>query len=381
MRPAAVPPSQPGPRARLALAAAAGMAALAAIGCLSVGDVLVAYGQPEAALNLPGNSALAAERILPGFTETPSTPERLALARAALANSPVATAALTYLAADARRAGRKDRADRLLSLAAATGWHDETSQRQLYNAAISSGDAARALVHADALLRQGLARQELFAQFDRGMEIPSFRKAMLKVLATSPDWPRDYLAEHGARLSDAALEAALAARATRPGGVERAIVAPIAAALINAGRPAAAAIAWRRAGGADGLGAGTLAWSSEAALETPGPFDWQLATGYRAEPGAEGALLAEGSQPGETARRLLALPPGQWRIAAATGDAAGWRWAVACGEEAPYPARDLATDNRFEVPAGCPVQWLVLAADPAAGQAPPLAPLVIRQDR
>lgn len=349
-------------RWRWPVAIAAGLVAGGATLTVSLGDVLTAYDRPEQALNLPFNRTMAAWRILGGDRGKPETPSMRALAERSLSASPVAAVPLTWLALAEQASGRRDRGRRLLALSATTGWHDQVAQRQLYNLAVASGDFATGLRHADALLRQGHGREELFARFDIGMTRPAFRTAMAGIVASSPSWPRDYLAGHGARLDDAGLDALLDARARRDGTLQRDIAVPLIAGLLGAGRDAAAARTWRRVRGADGLAGGPLIWRDGATAIPAGAFDWQLPEGFRVEGGDDGTLVASFDAMAEPARRLLALPPGTWRLVPARPDdlAGTWQWSISCREGAGGAWLSVLGGQEARVPAGCPVQVLAL---------------------
>lgn len=360
------------------LALVAGCVALAAVLTMSLGDTLVALGRPGLAASLPGNTALAAGELLPPQATRPTRGDLLDLARRALHNAPLSAPALSYLAAAASREGDTGRARDLLKVAAGSGWRDETTQRRAYNQALEDDDSDRAMMHADALLRQGLARDELYPQFDRGSRIPAFRQALVKVVGGPARWPRDYLASRGALLDDGPLAEMLAARAKRTGSIERAIAAPVIGVLLRQGRDAMAARVWRGVAYADGLAPGTLAWRDGALIDHRLAFDWRMPEGYRADADGDGSLSAAPDASAEPAMRQLALPAGRYRIAAADpGSTAGiWLWSVSCGAR---PSGDLAPLTRgsaFTVPAGCPVQTLGFARLPGQDDAR-IGPLVI----
>ncbi|MEY4720600.1 MAG: hypothetical protein RIQ46_325 [Pseudomonadota bacterium] len=351
-----------GGRSRWPLALAAGAIAAFATFTISLGDVLTAHGRPEQALALPFNRTMPAWRVLAADRGRPETPAMRQLAESSLAASPVAAVPLTWLALAEQARGRGDRGQRLLALSATTGWHDVVAQRQLYNLAVSRGDFTTALRHADALLRQGHGREELFARFDLGMARPGFRKAMADMVATSPGWPRDYIVGHGARLDDVALASLLDARTRGGGTLAREIAVPLISGLLVAGRDAAAAGVWRRVGGADGMAAGTLAWRDGAMVFPAGVFDWQLPEGFRIEGVDNGTLVAGFDAVAEPARRMLALPPGDWRLVPDQPDAVtgSWQWTIACRSGAAGPWLPLAAGQAATVRPGCPVQVLAL---------------------
>lgn len=361
------------------VAAIAGLAASAAVLTMALGDVLVAFGEAPLAARMPGNAALASAAILPALAGRNPAPATLALARDALRNSPLATEALAYLAINARSSGDARGSLRLLEIAGMTGWRNEIVQRQLFNAAVRRSSGEAAMRHADALLRQGKARPELFAQFNRALEFPRFRKAALPYFTNTPGWPRDYLVQNGAGLTDTALLEVLRARTSRSGSLARDEAAPLIGALLRAGRSGSAVRVWAMVAGADGQGSGILTWPGVDAPLQPTPFDWRLGDAYGAAPDGSGALvaLAAGAPP---ASRLLALPPGRYRLTTRTSmaDLHSWNWAFACGTPDLRPVLPLASGTEIAVPDGCPVQRLTIAPRAeAAGSGASLLPLQI----
>lgn len=349
-------------RWRWPVAGLAGLAAAFATFAISLGDVLTAYDRPAEALALPLNRTMPAWRILAADRGKPETAAMRALAERSLAASPVAAVPLTWLALAEQARGNRDRSRRLLALSATTGWQDQVAQRQLYNLAVSRGDFASAMRHADALLRQGHAHEELFDRFDIGLARLAFRRAMADIVMTSPAWPRDYLAGHGARIDDEGLAALLDARVRRDGALRRDIAVPLIVGLLAAGRDGAAAEAWRRVRGADGLAGGPLAWRDGATVSPAGAFDWQLPDGFRIEGGDDGVLLAGFDAPATPVRRMLALAPGRWRVVPARLDAVAgdWQWSLSCRGAAEGPWLSFSGGAAAMVAPACPVQVLSL---------------------
>lgn len=357
---------------RLAGAALAGLLAGTGVLSATLGDVLVAFGHVDLASRLPGNAPLLARAQLPMLGDRAPTPETRAIALAALETAPLSSAGLSHLALHARYANDAASAQRLLAITAATGWHDEFAQRELFNAAIRRNDAAGAVRHAEALLRQGKARDELFASFDRGVLIRPFRKALGAAMAGPTVWPIDYLTSRGSRLPDEVLLDLAAARAGRA-PLERSIAGPLVVDLIHAGRLATAARLWRMAGGV--AAAGPLGWDV-AGSDEPGsqPFAWSVGEGYRID-FTDDRLAAENPAPAEGASRIVALPPGRWRLVPG-GETEGWRWSFGCVTSAADPFRPLASGAEFEVGADCPIQRISLSATmPGGVTAAPLDPL------
>jgi hypothetical protein len=342
---------------RWVIAAIIALPAAIAVLMLSGGDVLVAYGKAPQAARLPRNNVLPAEAMLAGLDSGESTRQAQAGAREALRSSPLSGGALAYLATQEAPQGGADHRIRLRAIAGKVGWHGEWSQRRLYNAALAAGDAGAALRHAEALLRQQYARDELFAQFVRGMDVPGFRSELIKAVARSPHWPRQFLVQRGAELDDAALLELASARAESQGGLDRQLAAPLLTRLVSLGRLEAAATISRLIPGDPRPG--VLAWPDELAMNAPTPFDWNLPPSYAVDRSEGARLVADKVLPGEFARRLIVLPPGEYRLLAPASE--GWLWGTGCAGGTVVPNRPLSANASFTAPPDCPLIALVLA--------------------
>lgn len=339
---------------------AATVALTAAIGILlfSGGDVLTAYARASQAARLPGNRTLPGEELLVRLDESGNARQARAVALETLRASPLSPRALAWLAAEETRQGNTARGAALRSVAGRTGWHDEWTQRRLYNTALHAGDAASAMHHAEALLRQTYARDELYTQFVRGTGVPEFRAGLVTAIARSPHWPRDFLVQRAGSLDDAALLELATARANANGGLDRQFASPLLARLVSLGRWETAHAIWRLVPGNADQDSRRLEWPDELAWETPTPFDWNLPARLRIERDNGARLVAESVMPGEAARRLVVLPAGDYRLGPA---AEGWLWSAGCAGDAVVPNRPLDADARFTVAPDCPAVALVLA--------------------
>lgn len=350
---------------------------LTLIATMSWGDVLVSRHRQDEARQLPGNTSIAAVAQFEASGRMDPPLALVATAYDALRNSPVAGEALTTLALHARAQGKQAAAARLLDLSGRMGWHDETGRRQLFNLAVSRGDADNALYHADALLRQGRAREELFASLNAAMGDPRLRRAIAPYVIRAEGWPQDWLALHGAKLPDAALTDLLSTRARALKGLDRATAAPILVGLVGAGRLAMAASVWQLVTDGGGRSAGPLAWSSVDDRQLT-PFDWTLPGGLAINDA--GALIAPENGESVVAKRLLALPPGRYRLSFTGTPPAGWRWSFGCGAGGGVPVEPLRASVVVSVAQGCPVQHLSFSPSTlnAAGVSPLGAPTLER---
>lgn len=339
--------------------------AAAAVLMLSGGDVLVAQGLAETAVRIPGNSVMPALAMLPSAGQRADHDSQHEVAMAALRRAPLAGEALTWLALDASRRGNSEKAAQLLALSNRTGWHDEGTQRNLYNTAMRAGDAPTALRHAEALLRQGHAEAELFPRFVQGMAVPEFRAAFVKAIAPAPAWGRRFLVKHGHELDEQALMDAAKVWARPRHGLERDIAAPVMVRLVAAGRVETAAHLWSLLPEGGSRRSGELAWPDELARNAPTPFDWNLPQGFAVEgEGAGSQLAAASALPGEAARRVLWLPPRDYTIDADPAD--GWLWGAGCITQPVVPGRRFEPNSRFTVTPDCPGTVITVAPAPGS---------------
>ena len=100
----------------------------------------------------------------------------------------------------------------------------------------------------------------------------------------------------------------------------------------------------------------------------PPPFNWELTSsslGLAERRSGRLQVIFYGQDSGTLARQLLLLSPGQYRLTAPTsgsGNSDALFWLVRCDGGSTELGRAPVRQNglRFEVPAGCPAQWLEL---------------------
>lgn len=351
----------PGPALRWSAGLLVTLPAAAAVLMLSGGDVLVSQDRGSLASRIPGNSVMPALAMLPAADRGAGRDSQHEMAMAALRRAPLTGDALTWLALDAADRGDRSRAAELLALSGRTGWHDEWTQRNLYNTAMRSGDAPTALRHAEALLRQGRGEAELFPRFVQGMKVPEFRAAFFKAIAPAPVWSRRFLVKHGHELDEEALINAATALAKPRRGLDRDIAAPVLTRLVAEGRVGTAVRLWtlvRKEGP-------QLSWPDELARNAPTPFDWKLPQSFTVEgEGKEAELVATSALPGEAARRLLYLQPGDYHLKAYPAD--GWLWGAGCLTQPVVPNRRFEPGAHFTVTPDCPGTVIALAPAPGS---------------
>jgi hypothetical protein len=106
----------------------------------------------------------------------------------------------------------------------------------------------------------------------------------------------------------------------------------------------------------------------------PPPFNWTLASSAvglaERQPGNRLHVLFYGNQDGVLASQLVLLPAGTYRLemhlAGPAAHPQSLRWSIRC-DKAPEPLADIRLDAAamsgwtFEIPGGCPAQWLELS--------------------
>lgn len=145
---------------------------------------------------------------------------------------------------------------------------------------------------------------------------------------------------------------------------------PLLANLVEARQYAKAKAVWTRISRVPAVGGDLLYDARFSQPGPPAPFNWELtsSTVGLAERQSEGRLHAifYGQEDGVLARQLLVLPPGSYRLSVQlSGNPKPLRWSVRCdkGSEVGRAALEIVARSgwSFQVPAGCPAQWLELA--------------------
>lgn len=164
--------------------------------------------------------------------------------------------------------------------------------------------------------------------------------------------------------------------------------------MVAAGQFAQARAIWATVSGISAGGSSLLFDSGFNNAAPPPPFNWELASSTVgiAERRAGGKLrvMFYGQEDGPLARQLVVLPPGSYLLTLAL-DANAMRpealyWTVRCAR-GPAEIGRVRLDRtgggfRFEVPGGCPAQWLELvgsAADVAQQSNVVLSKLALRR--
>lgn len=349
-------------RALIGLALGLLLAGLA--GWTAMSDQL-AKSRIAAAADFPLNRAVAAKRFLDGGINPLDQAASVQLARDAISAAPMTSEASAWLALNAEDTAQPD----LLAKSARLGWHGELAQTSAYRAAIDRRDYAQAMIHAEALLRRGRAREALAEDFERLGADPAFRAALTDALAEDADWSNGFLgSEAGQALPDQVLLGVFEARREAGHPVRRSFAAPLISRLSDQQRHQ---LAVRLSGLMRGGEPGKLlaGWPDADAEAQVTPYDWRLFNGHSSIPSDDGESfeLGRNNVPGARPAQIqMALRPGRYRLTVPgrpAGELRGWKWGLSCNGSTARPTRTFGEDTTFVVGAGCPLQMLSVAGD------------------
>ena len=283
-------------------------------------------------------------------------------------------------------------ADAAFRVAATRGWRDRLTQLYWYGAAIQTGDAERAALRADALLRSDPYFAASGALLEPLEASPGGRVALARRLAENPGWATAYLSlPAAADAKQVRLKSEIALLAARQrGALDCATPRPLVEVLLARGMRRDAEQLWRAACGGEllagiqqgGLYDGGFDRLSAGAGENS-PFDWRKhADGDVAidRVGAIGGGFALTLRNSASVSRLalsqaVAFAPGQYRVRAkAAGDGKAAEGSVAisldCGAQPRRPADvtgDVATTGQSLTIGDCDSQALGVWLRPGGG--------------
>lgn len=328
-------------------------------------------GSPLAA-DMPFNQATAAQRQVLSDSSQLTMEQRGDLARVALQRAPLSAQPLAFLALLAEQAGNEARTELLIKAASQQGWHDEAVQRILYNWAASGNDHAAALRHAEAMLRQGLAAEDLTADFARKASDPQFRSQLATMLSKKGAWADRWAELEGTKLDDGTLTALFASPQFRNERSAQSLTV-LASHLVEAGRTR---LAWRLAHGEQGPRPLRLDWQSETDFPARDVFAWKIPAGYTTvlDEGARQQVKRQDATSPEPLRLRLGLAPGRYRIGFPGADAVAltsWKAGFACKTTGAAPVITVGSTIELPVDQACQQQVLVIAADIGAGSSLP----------
>jgi len=312
-----------------------------------------------------------------------------ALSRDALGRSPFDVRALRVFGLTEARAGREDAADDILTLAGNWSLRDDPSHAWLVERRLRRGDYASSFAHADTLVRRrDDIRPQVFRLFTAAGTLDPQRSlpVIVKLLAAKPPWRDDYLGG----LTETPEDLQLAARLAVLLEAGRAPFSPVELqhlylTLLNKGQLEAMRTVRSRLNRPPIDVA--VANGGFADADAPAPFQWRLVqkAGVAAEIVADDLRPSnpalridyDGYASAQIAEQLILLEQGSYHFSVETRSESGapsarLSWTLTCapggGVIGALPAGEASArrnvwtslSGRFEVPAGCPAQWLRL---------------------
>lgn len=338
----------------------------------------MAQANSPLAARMPFNQASTAQRqLLIGNPELTKA-QRGELALLALRRAPLSAQPLAYLALLAEEAGDERKTEHLIDAAKGLGWHDEAVQRILYNWAASESDHAATLRHAEAMLRQGLAEEDLTSDFARKSADANFRAAMVAMLSGKGMWANRWAALEAPRLDNRSLGDLFASEPFRRNRSAESLTI-LASQLVQSGRTR---LAWQLAHARRANGPIYLDWAPETDFPASAVFSWQLPGSHTIAEAGEGKpqLKRQDAVPGDPAHLRLGLAPGRYRITFAQGSQTGfpgWNTGFSCGAERPRGFSPVVGPVDITVDPACDQQTLFVISD--VGTASMLPPPLVQR--
>jgi hypothetical protein len=347
---------------------------------------VVAATDPALAHRLAPYDGRITARLAASLVEGEASPADRAradeLARLALRQDPTAVLAVSTLGINAETRGDGDTARRLFAYAFKLSRRDLVTQLWSIEDAVTRGDIAGAVRHYDIALRTrpDLA-QLLFPVLASASSDPAIRVPLVRTLATKPNWGEGFINYISGNGPDVGATAQLFVDLRRAG-----VVVPLTAqasavnALLAAGRFEEA---WRYytsiRPGSDRRRSRDPRFTAE--LEAPSHLDWTPVNESGVVTSAQDGAFdftVPASVGGPLLQQVQLLPPGTYRIAGRSSgieqeDSRRPYWTLQCRADGRELGRVVLPNSgqasgrflgMFTVPAGCPVQTLLLMARP-----------------
>jgi hypothetical protein len=361
----------------------------------------VATNAPSLALRMWPDHAVAharmADTLVAAISPTASGAQREQVARAAaeaaeaLQRNPTLPGPARILAMQAAMRGDQRQADRLIEYSALMSRRDIPTQFWLIEQRVTANDVGGALAHFGIALQVAPStRDALFPVLSSALSHPNLVGPIADLAHRGDSWRADflyYVSQNADPASAGSLFLTLARLGTPPapphlqGLIER---------LVNAGNFSGAARLYALID--RGWRLGDAAAQLDGAFTREGdmpPFGWELNQnvawrGSRPDGPGNNALLVNLPETGEdwAARKLLLLPPGEYRLAGAygvfEGDRGGLRVELSCSRGGSVVATVTSApnapvgrlDGALNIPATCTQQWLTIQAIGNDGTAP-----------
>ncbi|HVM39002.1 MAG TPA: hypothetical protein VM265_11525 [Sphingomicrobium sp.] len=305
--------------------------------------------------------------------QQPLSPATMRLVAQVAREAPLAPEPFLIHGALAQMAGRDAQAERLFLAARARDPRSEAARYFLADRFLRTGRTAAALAEMSALSRlvPGATAQfaPALASFAR---TPGAVPELRRFLRRSPEFEPAVLQELTKSPANAELVMSLWSQQRIGAGAAPAWQASLLRGLVEARQYARAQATWSRLAGAE-LKPGI--YNPQFRRDpAPPPFNWSVpGVGGIVEPAPGGVqIIYFGRQDVVLAEQLLLLAPGRYELAVSVRAGAGERnalaWTLKCdssgSELAALPlggAANARLTGKFEVPEGCPAQWLQLA--------------------
>lgn len=200
----------------------------------------------------------------------------------AIRSAPLESGATAVLALATAYRGDSVGAARLLDFAIAGGWRDQFVQWWLLNSAIASGQSDVAAQRADALLRQGMLRNEVAPLLRHLISTPAGRAAVAERLADRPGWRTPFLTSLAGLKPEQLADHAdlLLAMHKRDQSVSREEAAPIVQRLLDSQQFERARSVWANLDGRSRNGlvidGGFERLGAISTTEAATPFEWKF---------------------------------------------------------------------------------------------------------
>lgn len=349
---------------------------------------------PEFVLRIdPGNPVakvrLAQSRAAAG--DNSMTPDRLAAtARESIRALPLNAGAFRLFAATSEGDNSIDQLGERMAVAHRLTRRDLGTELFLIEDAVRRNDVAGALDSYDSALRVGQSsRTLLYPVLTEAMREPLVRQRFVSYMQSPPPWLESFLRFAVSNSSDPASMVRLAALSGGfpDGEAYASIDTELLTGLVERKQLVTAVNYFRSLDNAKAALLTDLAMNEAGIDKAVAPVSWQAYS----IPGIDAVWIAAGQQlelealldagyVGPIARKLLALSPGTYRFSAPfraqdndPRDTITWSLTCPSGQKIVNAATKLVEQGRveatFTVPAGCPVQTVLVSATTAPGSA------------
>lgn len=340
-------------------------------------------GNPIASVRLAQARATAGDAAL--------TPDRLAeTARGSIARLPLNVGAFRLIATTARGRTTLEELGERMAVAHHLSRRDVGTELFMIEDAVRRNDAAGALEYYDTALRVGQSsRTLLYPVLTEALNEPLVRQRFVPFLNSPPPWLESFLrfAVSNSTNPSSMVELSVLAGGFPGGKAYESIDTELLTALVERKQLATAVRYYLSLPNAKPALATSVAMSQEGINPAFAPISWQAysipgidAVWIAAGQGLELEALLDAGFVGPVARKVLALRPGTYRLAApfrteGYDPSDSLTWTIACPDDRKLMTTtvSLAPQGRLEpifmVPDNCPAQMVMVAASTAPGSA------------